>query len=92
MNLTPIDFESPLPSAQLKSAVILAALNIAGETTITEPMPTRDHTERILDGMKANIEKRGDKIIVKGQQELEPNRFLFPLIFHRLLFLQHLWR
>ncbi len=78
MNLTPIDFESPLPSAQLKSAVILAALNIAGETTITEPMPTRDHTERILDGMKANIEKRGDKIIVKGQQELEPNRFSVP--------------
>ena len=43
-----IDFVPPAASAQVKSAILLAAINAAGETTVTEPRPTRDHTERML--------------------------------------------
>lgn len=82
MNLTPIIFASRLPSAQLKSAILLAGLNIAGETIVVENTPTRDHTERMLDGFGGDIEnfatKDGVKIIVKGQKELHANSFTVP--------------
>lgn len=82
MNLTPIVFESRFPSAQLKSAVLLAGLNIAGETIVIEKTPTRDHTERMLDGFGCDIEsiaiEDGVKIIVRGQKELNANNFTIP--------------
>jgi 3-phosphoshikimate 1-carboxyvinyltransferase len=78
VRLAPIAFESPLPSAQLKSAIILAALNVAGETIIIEKTPTRDHTERMLDGFGANIERKENKIHIKGETELTPNDFFVP--------------
>jgi 3-phosphoshikimate 1-carboxyvinyltransferase len=46
--LDPIDFATPVPSAQVKSAILLAGLAAAGETRVTESVPTRDHTERML--------------------------------------------
>ena len=46
--LEPIDYNLPMASAQVKSAVLLAGLYAAGETSVTEPAPTRDHTERML--------------------------------------------
>ena len=46
--LKAIDYRLPVPSAQVKSAVLLAALNAGGVTTVLEPEPTRDHTERML--------------------------------------------
>lgn len=47
-SLTAVTYELPVPSAQIKSAILLAGLFAAGETTVTEPIPSRDHTERML--------------------------------------------
>ncbi|MEM9850493.1 MAG: 3-phosphoshikimate 1-carboxyvinyltransferase, partial [Pseudomonadota bacterium] len=52
----PVRYTSPHASAQIKSAVLLAGLNARGETILTEPEPTRDHTERMLRGFGATVE------------------------------------
>ncbi len=54
--MAPITYRVPVPSAQVKSAVLLAGLNIDGITTVIEPVTTRDHTERMLAGFGADIE------------------------------------
>lgn len=70
----PIEYTLPVASAQVKSAVLLAALNTPGETTVVEPAPTRDHTERMLRhfGVDVQVEdtKDGRRITVTGQPEL----------------------
>ena len=53
--MAPITYRVPVPSAQVKSAVLLAGLNIEGTTTVIEPVATRDHTERMLKGFGADI-------------------------------------
>jgi len=53
--LSGIEFRSPVPSAQVKSAVLLAGLAAEGETTVLEPVPTRDHTERVLASLGAPV-------------------------------------
>ncbi|MGI8527637.1 MAG: 3-phosphoshikimate 1-carboxyvinyltransferase [Pseudolabrys sp.] len=73
----PITYESPVPSAQLKSAVLLAGLAAPGETTVIEAHATRDHTERMLKhfGAKVTVKPHGDhgrRIVLHGQPELEP--------------------
>lgn len=69
----PIEYEAPVPSAQVKSAVLLAGANTPGETTVIEAQPTRDHTERMMRhvGMEVRIEDAGGKrrITVPGYQE-----------------------
>lgn len=52
----PIEYRVPMASAQVKSAVLLAGLNAPGITTVIEPVMTRDHTERMLEGFGASIE------------------------------------
>jgi 3-phosphoshikimate 1-carboxyvinyltransferase len=52
--MAPISYRVPVPSAQVKSAVLLAGLNIEGITTVIEPVATRDHTERMLRGGPAS--------------------------------------
>ena len=73
-NLRSINFDLVIPSAQIKSGLLLAALNTKGETNITENKVTRDHTEIMLKSFGANIEikKIGNKKIIKiiGQREL----------------------
>lgn len=70
----PITYRLPVASAQVKSAVLLAGLNTAGITTVIEPVPTRDHSERMLKGFGADLsveEKDGERIItLKGEAEL----------------------
>lgn len=70
----PIRYRLPVPSAQVKSAVLLAGLNTAGITTVIEPRPTRDHTERMLDGFGAELSvecRNGERLIqVRGQRDL----------------------
>ena len=71
----PISYRPPVASAQVKSAVLLAGLNTAGETTIVEPVPTRDHTERLLRhfGADLRVEQRDDgarAVTLLGQPEL----------------------
>ena len=56
--LRPIEYVLPVPSAQVKSAILLAALHADGKTTVTEPSPTRDHTERLLKYFGAQVEVR----------------------------------
>lgn len=72
--LIPIVYTLPVPSAQVKSAVLIAGLHAAGETTVVEREPTRDHTERMLRHFGASVrtEAKGEDtyITVKGHAEL----------------------
>src|SRR5262249_35984587 len=61
-----IDFQMPMPSAQVKSAVLLAGLFAEGETIVTEPARTRDHTELALEQFGAPIEKSGKTVRIQG--------------------------
>jgi 3-phosphoshikimate 1-carboxyvinyltransferase len=79
----PITYESPVPSAQLKSAVLLAGLAAAGETTVIEAEATRDHTEKLLKHFGAKIVSKphgehGRRIVLQGQPELEAAPVLVP--------------
>lgn len=79
----PIRYELPVASAQVKSAILLAGLNAAGATTVIEPVPTRDHTERMLAAMGAALAieagSAGERIItVAGEAELRPIRLDVP--------------
>ncbi|MEJ8475216.1 3-phosphoshikimate 1-carboxyvinyltransferase [Roseibium algae] len=73
----PLTYRVPMPSAQVKSAVLLAGLNAPGITTVIEPIATRDHTEKMLTGFGADISvtlnEAGERVIkLKGQPELKP--------------------
>ncbi|HTN15274.1 MAG TPA: 3-phosphoshikimate 1-carboxyvinyltransferase [Sphingomonadaceae bacterium] len=72
----PITYRLPVASAQVKSAVLLAGLNTPGITTVIEPVPTRDHTERMLTGFGAELwveEENGERIIrIRGEATLKP--------------------
>ena len=57
-----IEYRLPVASAQLKSAILIAALFAQGETTVEEPAPSRDHTERMLRAMGAELRSDGSKI------------------------------
>ncbi len=79
----PITYESPVPSAQLKSAVLLAGLAAPGETTVIEEEATRDHTERMMKHFGAKIVSKphgqhGRRIVLQGQPELEPANVVVP--------------
>ena len=78
----PITYRLPVASAQVKSAVLLAGLNTPGITTVIEPVPTRDHTERMLAGFGARIEtgeENGARIVrVHGQSDLKPCDVVVP--------------
>jgi len=75
-NLKAISYTLPVASAQVKSAILLAALYAEGETEIIEPEPTRDHTERMLSYFGVRIEKDDSRIKVRGPQKLESGRTL----------------
>ena len=72
----PITYRLPVASAQVKSAVLLAGLNTPGITRVIEPVPTRDHTERMLTGFGAKLEvgeENGERIIaIHGEADLKP--------------------
>ncbi len=72
----PITYRLPVASAQVKSAVLLAGLNTPGTTTVIEPTPTRDHTERMLRGFGAELtveEADGERVIrIHGPADLSP--------------------
>jgi 3-phosphoshikimate 1-carboxyvinyltransferase len=80
--LLPIEYELPVPSAQVKSAILIAGLMAAGETTVIEKEPTRDHTERMLRYFGAKVEtsvKNGlTRITVHGEAELEGRAVVVP--------------
>ncbi len=93
-NPLPIDYLSPVASAQVKSAVLLAGLAAPGETSVTEPYPSRDHSERMLGRFGASVQSEatagsGRRITLIGQPELvatpvvvpgDPSSAAFPLV------------
>ncbi len=78
----PVRYTLPMPSAQVKSAVLLAGLNAPGETVVIEPEATRDHTERMLTGFGATVvvdeTDDGRVITLTGQPELKPQSIDVP--------------
>ncbi|MGR3653235.1 MAG: 3-phosphoshikimate 1-carboxyvinyltransferase [Roseovarius sp.] len=78
----PVRYTVPVPSAQVKSAVLLAGLNAPGETVVIEREATRDHTERMLAGFGAEIvteeTEEGRVITLTGQPELRPQTIVVP--------------
>lgn len=76
--LNAIDYTLPVASAQVKSALILAGVYAEGETRITEPEATRDHTEIMLNYLGAKIKKDGNTIIVNPVEELTAKNIYVP--------------
>jgi 3-phosphoshikimate 1-carboxyvinyltransferase len=78
----PIVYRLPVASAQVKSAVLLAGLNTPGITRVLEPVPTRDHSERMLAGFGAELtveELAGERHIrIRGEAELRPQQIIVP--------------
>ena len=79
----PITYRLPVASAQVKSAILLAGLNTPGITTVIEPIPTRDHSERMLKGFGADltveVEADGTRVIrLRGEAELKPQTIVVP--------------
>ena len=66
--LVPIDFHTEVPSAQVKSAVLLAGLHAGGRTSVTEAVQTRDHTERGLKAFGVEVEREGRTVAIRGGQ------------------------
>jgi 3-phosphoshikimate 1-carboxyvinyltransferase len=66
-----IEYALPVPSAQIKSCVLLAGLTAMGATTVVEAVPSRDHTERMLAAAGVRITRAADRITVAAQDELE---------------------
>lgn len=76
--LTPIQYKSPVASAQIKSAIMLAALGAEGKTSITEPHPSRDHTERMLNYLLVKNIRDGDTVSIWGGQIPESRDIVVP--------------
>ncbi|MEN3746807.1 3-phosphoshikimate 1-carboxyvinyltransferase [Sphingomonas sp. HF-S3] len=78
----PIEYRLPVASAQVKSAVLLAGLNTPGVTRVIEPVPTRDHSERMLKGFGAELTVEegpdGRIISIRGEAELKPQQITVP--------------
>lgn len=79
----PITYRLPVASAQVKSAILLAGLNTAGITRVIEPVPTRDHSERMLAGFGADLRIETDgagvrTIAIRGEAELKPQQIVVP--------------
>ena len=79
----PITYTLPVASAQVKSAILLAGLNTPGITRVIEPVPTRDHSERMLAGFGAELSVESDSagvrtIAIRGEAELKPQNIIVP--------------
>jgi 3-phosphoshikimate 1-carboxyvinyltransferase len=76
--LSGIDYALPMASAQVKSALLLAALYADGTTHVTEPAPTRDHTERMLRGFGVELASVGGRVSLQGGQRLHGCQIAVP--------------
>jgi 3-phosphoshikimate 1-carboxyvinyltransferase len=84
--LRAIHYELPVASAQVKSAILLAALGADGCTRITEPAPSRDHTERMLQAFGAELLHEGRTIAIQGGQPLTATQLAVPADFSSAAF------
>jgi 3-phosphoshikimate 1-carboxyvinyltransferase len=69
--LEPLHYEMPMASAQVKSCILLAGLYADGQTCVTEPAPTRDHTERMLRGFGYPVQTSGNRVCLEGGGKLK---------------------
>ncbi len=76
--LLPIAYQTPVASAQVKSCVIFAALHADGTSEISEPIPTRNHTETMLGLLTPHSPEKPDKITVHGLKPIEAKSFFVP--------------
>jgi 3-phosphoshikimate 1-carboxyvinyltransferase len=79
--LRAIEYELPVASAQVKSAVLLAGLYAEGETAVVEPLPTRDHTEHLLEQAGAPVHVRAKRVTVRPVERLELGDLEIPADF-----------
>ena len=77
-SLTAIDYRSPIASAQVKSAVLLAGLRARGTTRVAEPHPSRDHTERMLAAFGVFVDRDGEWVGVRGGSKLVAGQVAVP--------------
>jgi 3-phosphoshikimate 1-carboxyvinyltransferase len=84
--LSGIDYVMPMASAQVKSAVLLAGLTARGRTRVTEPAPTRDHTERMLAAFGVRVERDGSTASLAGGQPLTGTQIEVPADFSSAAF------
>jgi 3-phosphoshikimate 1-carboxyvinyltransferase len=81
-----IDYTLPVASAQVKSAILLAGLQAFGRTRVTEPAPSRDHTERMLASFGVEVLKEGATIAIEGGQTLRATQVSVPADFSSAAF------
>jgi 3-phosphoshikimate 1-carboxyvinyltransferase len=81
-----IEYELPVASAQVKSCLLFAGLLAEGATTIGEPLPSRDHSERMLAAAGAEIERRDGTVTVRPAARLEPGEIAVPADFSSAAF------
>lgn len=81
-----ISYELPVASAQVKSCLLFAGLLAEGETTVSEPLPTRDHSERMLAAAGAEIEQGDGAVTVRPAARLEPSEIVVPADFSSAAF------
>ena len=77
-DLTGIEYELPMASAQVKSCVLIAGMLAAGATTIVDPAPSRDHTERLMRRARVPFEREGARLTVAAVDELEIDEITVP--------------
>ncbi len=76
--LNGINYNMPLASAQVKSCLLLAGMYANGQTTVTEPAPTRDHTERMLNGFGYPVQRQGSTATINNQGKLTATQIDVP--------------
>ncbi len=81
-----VSYELPVASAQVKSCLLFAGLLAEGETQVVEPLPSRDHTERMLAAAGAEVERRDGAVAVRPAQRLEPGEIAVPADFSSAAF------
>src|SRR5262249_36413635 len=84
--LNAIDYQLPVASAQVKSAVLLAGLQAFGRTRVTEPAPARDHTERMLGAFGVEVLREGATVALEGGQALRATHVRVPADFSSAAF------
>ena len=84
--LNAIDYVMPMASAQVKSAILLAGLSANGTTRVTEPAPTRDHTERMLHAFGVRVGREGAAVTLSGGQPLTGTHIDVPADFSSAAF------
>jgi 3-phosphoshikimate 1-carboxyvinyltransferase len=85
--LTGISYELPVASAQVKSCLLFAGLLAEGETRIVEPLPSRDHSERMLSAAGADVRRQDGAVAIAAPERLEAGRIAVPADFSSAAFL-----